>query len=385
MLIPILIVLLAGCSGPGSTDDPSPIRRFPVRAGSAEVKALSSGDGFSAYPRVAVGDSQVMYVWHDNIKGDEEVRCRVARGGSLGPTENLSNNDTDSLKADVAAIGDRFGVVWHDITGAQSNYEIMFRYNQKGIWGKPVNLSESLSNSDQPRIVPVGDRFAVLWYDGEGGTHQVWIRFSRNIADAAASGTMSWEDRVKISSAAGEAIAPSAVSPWQGGLAVCWWEVERVGDADGRVAVRTWSDIDGWKDVIVTERVRAIGSPDIMIDEKDRVVVSIPCADGLRIFRRNERGNLQQVYKTDFVATVAGFVRNTKKVYLLTVAPDSATEAGRVIGYRYRNGTFSQWRMFDLPGSQYPCAAAQGDTAHLVWQAQDPQSTRTFTATVPLD
>ena len=122
-----------------------------------------------------------------------------------------------------------------------------------------------------------------------------------------------------------------------------------------------------------------------MIDEKERIVLSIPCADGLRILRRNERGDLQQVYKTDFVSNVCTFVRNTKKVNFLTVAPETATEPGRVIGFKYRSGSFSQWRMFDLPDSRYPAAAARGEEVYLTWQAMDPQSTRTFTTSVPLD
>ena len=127
---------------------------------------LSNTSGNSVSPQIATVGNNVYVTWNDNILGNDEIAFAVSNdnGQTFGSAINLSNNGGSSTVVQIAANGTNVYVVWEDRAGGNPA-EILFRAsNDNGLtFGPTINLSNSTTESVQPKIAASGDNVYVVW------------------------------------------------------------------------------------------------------------------------------------------------------------------------------------------------------------------------------
>ena len=137
------------------------------------IKNLSNNHSFSADPQIAVSGNNLYVVWEDFAPGNWDIFFKRSRddGEKFSSTINLSDNDEESGRPQIAVSGSNVYVVWQDFTLA--NYDILFRASTDNgaSFGNTVNLSNNdgrlpdPKRSDPPRIAASGSNVYVLWVD----------------------------------------------------------------------------------------------------------------------------------------------------------------------------------------------------------------------------
>ena len=138
------------------------------------AKNISNNPRFSSDPQIAVSGNNLYVIWEDFTPGNWEIFFKRSRdnGVKFSSTINLSDNDEESARPQIAVSDNNVYVVWVDFT--RGNYDIMFRAsNDNGAsFSNTSNLSNNVGErrdpkrSDSPRISASGSNVHVVWvYD----------------------------------------------------------------------------------------------------------------------------------------------------------------------------------------------------------------------------
>jgi hypothetical protein len=98
-----------------------------------ETEVMVSGDTASWYPSIAVSGSNVHVVWPDNRNGDPSeiyYRCSFDNGTNWGSEARLTDNPSESREPSVAVSDSAVHAVWHD--NRDGNWEIYYKRNPTG-------------------------------------------------------------------------------------------------------------------------------------------------------------------------------------------------------------------------------------------------------------
>ena len=201
---------------------------------------LSNNAGSSSSPQISPSG----VVWEDNTLGNNEIFFRQNSGTTFGPTLNLSNNAGSSDNPQIFS----FKVVWEDDTRFLN--EILYKSGTSGpiytldrghqqadsnprisssgnnvyvVWqgspnfnsdiilavsndggtsfGSPINLSNNLVSSDNPRISSSGNNVHVVWQE----KGDILLRESND-------GGTAFDDTINLSSNTGTSINPQIIS-----------------------------------------------------------------------------------------------------------------------------------------------------------------------------
>lgn len=119
------------------------------------VKNLSNNAGGSSGPRIAISDSNVYVVWHDDTPGNTDIMFRKStdNGATLGPKVRLSNNPGSSFGPQIDVSESNIFVAWNDFT--PDNLEIFSRRSTDNgsTWKSVTNLSKTPTDSSLGGIV----------------------------------------------------------------------------------------------------------------------------------------------------------------------------------------------------------------------------------------
>jgi hypothetical protein len=101
---------------------------------------------------------------------------------NLSKTNNLTQNDDDSVYPQISSSSDNIYIVWQESVGSHgtTNYDIFFKKsNDNGnSFGSRINLSENVGFSEHPQIASVGSHIYVVWEDDSSGERE--IMFSKS-------------------------------------------------------------------------------------------------------------------------------------------------------------------------------------------------------------
>jgi len=113
---------------------------------------------------------------------DEEKSSERLQFGT--ETNNLTQNQNDSVYPQTAASKNNVYVVWSESTqsSTDNNYDIYFKTSSDGgkTFGRTINLSDNPSFSEHPQIAAVENNVYVVWTDNTSGHKEVLFRMSTN-------------------------------------------------------------------------------------------------------------------------------------------------------------------------------------------------------------
>jgi glutaredoxin len=138
---------------------------------------ISSNNGTSELPQIAVQGNNIYVVWQDNTPGNYDIFFTHSsdNGNSFAPVLNLSNNSGTSELPQIAVQGNNIYVVWQDNT--PGNYDILFkRSTNYGEGFRGVNLKNSNGTSQFPQIAVNGNNVYVVWQDNTPGNYDIFLQ-----------------------------------------------------------------------------------------------------------------------------------------------------------------------------------------------------------------
>ena len=113
---------------------------------------------------------------------ETEQTQKVSEKSNLSETNNLTQNDDDSVYPQISSSSDNIYIVWQESVGSYgtTNYDIFFKKsNDNGNnFDSPINLSDNAGFSEHPQITSVGNHIYVAWVDDSSGERE--IMFSKS-------------------------------------------------------------------------------------------------------------------------------------------------------------------------------------------------------------
>ena len=124
--------------------------------------------------------SNVYIVWQDKTPGNSDILFRGStnNGSTFASTKNLSNNDGESINAQISSVSDAVRIVWQDDTTTLGDSDIFFKAsgNEGVTFGSTKNLSNNNGESSVPQIISSGGNIYVVWQDKTPGNFDIFFR-----------------------------------------------------------------------------------------------------------------------------------------------------------------------------------------------------------------
>ena len=95
----------------------------------------------------------------------------------VSETNNLTQNEDDSVYPQISSSSENIYIVWQESVGSYgtSNYDIFFKKsNDSGeTFGSPINLSNNSGFSEHPQIASVENIIYIVWVDDSSGEREI--------------------------------------------------------------------------------------------------------------------------------------------------------------------------------------------------------------------
>lgn len=95
----------------------------------------------------------------------------------VSETNNLTQNEDDSVYPQISSSSENIYIVWQESVGSYgtSNYDIFFKKsNDSGdTFGSPINLSNNTGFSEHPQIASVGNIIYIVWVDDSSSEREI--------------------------------------------------------------------------------------------------------------------------------------------------------------------------------------------------------------------
>jgi hypothetical protein len=144
-----------------------------------ETNNLTQNQNDSVYPQTAASKNNVYVVWSESTQSSTDnnydiyFKASSDGGKTFGRTINLSDNPSFSEHPQIAAVENNVYVVWTDNTSGHK--EVLFRMstNQGKVFGKVLTISDENTNAYHPEITASGTNVFVIWnnLDAHKGNH----------------------------------------------------------------------------------------------------------------------------------------------------------------------------------------------------------------------
>lgn len=112
----------------------------------------------------------------------------------VSETNNLTQNEDDSVYPQISSSSENIYIVWQESVGSYgtSNYDIFFKKsNDSGdTFGSPINLSNNTGFSEHPQIASVGNIIYIVWVDDSSGEREIMFCKSSDSGKTFSSSTI---------------------------------------------------------------------------------------------------------------------------------------------------------------------------------------------------
>jgi len=197
-------------------------------------KRLTYNSGNSLYPKIAVSNTNIYVVWHDNTPGNCEIYFKKSTNGgtSWQAAKRLTNNSGDSGWPCIAVSGSNVYMAWSDYTSG--NFEIYFRKSTDGgaTWQTAKRLTNNSGGSSFSAIAVSGSNIHIVWEDFTPGNYEIFCITSIN--DGA-----TWQTAKRLTNNSGSSMQ-SQIAVSNANVYVVWedispgnWEIYFIKSANG--------------------------------------------------------------------------------------------------------------------------------------------------------
>jgi hypothetical protein len=156
----------------------------------SNVTNISNNQKDSVYAQIAANDDNVYMIWQESVT-EKPIEKNYDiffiksedNGTTFSKPINLSNNTGFSEHPQIAVTQNGIFVIWGDNTNS-NNTEIIFTKSEDNgtTFSKPINLSNSLQNSNNKEISAFNENVYVVWQDIDQNNNQnSSIIFKRSI------------------------------------------------------------------------------------------------------------------------------------------------------------------------------------------------------------
>jgi hypothetical protein len=169
---------------------------------------ISNTPNFSFDPQISTEGNNVYVVWRDSTPGNFDIFFAESNdnGQTFSSLINISNNAGSSLSPQISTEGNHVYVVWQDNTPGIETDIFFTHSNDNGLtFSTPVNLSNTIGESNEPQISTEGDNVYVVWQDRTPGNPDIF--YITNNLDFGTFGNI-----INISNNAGESFIPQISS-----------------------------------------------------------------------------------------------------------------------------------------------------------------------------
>lgn len=142
---------------------------------------LTYMDTSSVAPCIGVSESAVYVVWSDKHGEQEGIwkiyfKRSVDGGLTWGPDTRLTYNTGESFMANLAVSDSALFVVWHD--DSDGNMEIYYKNSIDGglNWGSDIRLTDDPAESQYAFIAVSGTHVHVVWNDNRDGNNEIYYK-----------------------------------------------------------------------------------------------------------------------------------------------------------------------------------------------------------------
>ena len=112
----------------------------------------------------------------------------------VSETNNLTQNEDDSVYPQISSSSENIYIVWQESVGSYgtSNYDIFFKKsNDSGeTFGSPINLSNNSGFSEHPQIASVENIIYIVWVDDSSGEREIMFCKSFDSGKTFSNSTM---------------------------------------------------------------------------------------------------------------------------------------------------------------------------------------------------
>ena len=158
---------------------------------------LTTDNGASQRPSLAVSGNFVHMVWNDRVSNEEIYYKQSTNSGlTWGSGIRLTNDPNLSTYPSIAASSNLVVTAWGE--NRDGNYEIYYkRSTDYGItWGADTRLTNDAAVSLQACVVFTGSTLHISWHDNRNSNDEVYYRRSND-------GGLTWEAEVRIATLPG--------------------------------------------------------------------------------------------------------------------------------------------------------------------------------------
>ncbi len=144
---------------------------------------ISTGTGASAFPSTAADGSNIFFTWEDNRDGNDEIYFRKYDNGTWSPEKRLTVGDSTSWGADIDydASTNTLHLVYFDHTTGNDEVYYMNSGDRGETWSSPVNISNDVADSWEPRIAAFAGRVAIVWYTYNANTLSYEVMYTEKV------------------------------------------------------------------------------------------------------------------------------------------------------------------------------------------------------------
>jgi hypothetical protein len=137
-----------------------------------------SDSGFGAYAvSLAAFDDGLALAWYDTRHGNAEIYVRPldAAGRDAGSELRLTTTDEESYEADIAPLGDSFAVAWYEKAQDGALRAQLGVWSRAGVHRWTTPLAVGTGSSRNPVVRSFGDALFCAWIEAAAdGTETVW-------------------------------------------------------------------------------------------------------------------------------------------------------------------------------------------------------------------
>jgi hypothetical protein len=126
---------------------------------------LSSNNGSSLSPQLAVSDNHVYIVWSDDTRGNNDIDLKASHdyGNTFNRTRPISRTIGSSLSPQLAVSDNHVYIVWSDDTRGNNDIDLKASHDYGNTFNRTRPISRTNASSLSPQLAVSDNHVYIVW------------------------------------------------------------------------------------------------------------------------------------------------------------------------------------------------------------------------------